>query len=116
MLTIHLHHLLFHSLHGMFKEENVLGNNFEVNADISFEPDGTIKHLSQSVDYVTIYTVIKQIMDKPTALLETVVQNLADGIYASDNKVKAVTVSIKKLNPPISNFEGTVGVSYSKVF
>jgi dihydroneopterin aldolase len=44
------------------------------------------------------------------------VQELADRVGDFDKKIKKVSVSVKKLNPPISNFQGTVGISYSKAF
>lgn len=116
MLTIHLHSLIFHSFHGMFKEEKVLGNDFEVNVDISIEAMEKINRLYQTVDYVALHAIIKEVMDIPTALLETIVQDLSEKIQLFDKKIKSVTINIRKLNPPISNFEGTVGISYSKVF
>lgn len=116
MLTIHLHSLIFHSFHGLFKEEKILGNDFEVNVDISFEALAIITRLQQSVDYVSLHAIIKDVMDEPTQLLETVVQLLAEKIYLFDSRIKSVTIKIKKLNPPIGNFQGSVGVSYSKVF
>lgn len=116
MLTVHLHNLMFHSFHGMFKEERILGNNFEINVDVSFDVPDKITRLQQSVDYVSLYAIIKEIMDVPTQLLETVVQDLAERFHLFDNKIRIVSISIKKLNPPINNFQGTVGISYSKEF
>lgn len=116
MITIHLHSLIFHSFHGMFKEENILGNDFEVNVDVSIDVQKKITRLHQSVDYVSLYTIIKEVMDEPTPLLETVVQELSERIRVYDEKIKSVNISIKKLNPPIGNFQGTIGISYSKVF
>lgn len=116
MLTIHLHNIICHSFHGMFKEERILGNNFELNVDISFDEAGKITKLHQSIDYVAIYGIIKEVMDVPTKLLETVVQDLAEKFHQFDDKIKNVCISIKKLNPPISNFQGTVGISFSKDF
>ena len=116
MLTIHLHSLIFRSFHGMFKEEKILGNDFEVNMDVSFEVKEKITRLQQSVDYVSLHALIKEVMDQPTPLLETVVQELAERVRLFDEKIKAVSISIKKLNPPIVNFQGTVGISYSKIF
>ena len=116
MLTIHLHSLIFHSFHGLFKEEKILGNDFEVNVDVSIEAVENITKLNQTVDYVGLHAIIKAVMDEPTAMLETVVQQLAEKILVSDKKIKSVTINIKKLNPPLVNFQGTVGISYSKVF
>lgn len=116
MITIHLHSLIFRSFHGMFKEEKILGNDFEVNMDVIIDAPETITKLHQSVDYVALHAIIKEVMDVPTPLLETVVQELADRVGDFDKKIKKVNVSVKKLNPPISNFQGTVGISYSKAF
>lgn len=55
-------------------------------------------------------------MSIATALLETVAQELAVLIQASDNRITAVEINIKKLHPPIPAFEGAVGVSYKRVF
>ncbi|MBC7423516.1 MAG: dihydroneopterin aldolase [Ferruginibacter sp.] len=116
MLTIHLHNLIFHSFHGMFKEERILGNNFEVNVDVSFPAHEPITKLSQSIDYVALYAIIKEVMDEPTQLLETVVQELERRFHLFDEKIVSIAISIKKLNPPIANFQGTVGISYAKTF
>ena len=116
MLTIHLHNLLFHSFHGMYKEEKILGNDFEVNVDVSIKAQENITKLRQSVDYVSLYSLIKEVMDQPTPLLEKLVQELAEKIRLLDEKIEGVSISIKKLNPPIGNLQGTVGVSYSTIF
>jgi dihydroneopterin aldolase len=116
MLTIHLHNLLFHSFHGMYKEEKILGNDFEVNVDVSIKAQENITRLRQSVDYVSLYSIIKEVMDQPTPLLEKLVQELAEKIRLFDEKIEGVSISIKKLNPPIANLQGTIGVSYSTIF
>lgn len=116
MITIHLHNLLFHAYHGIYKEEKVLGNDFEVNADITFNENEKVIHLKDTIDYVTIHGIIKKVMDIPTPLLETVVQKMTEEIKIFDERITSAKVNIKKLNPAITNFNGTVGVSYYKVF
>ncbi|MEP7109439.1 MAG: dihydroneopterin aldolase [Ferruginibacter sp.] len=112
MITIHLHDLLFHSFHGVYEEEKILGNEFEVSADVVVDAPGLITALRQTVDYSTIYDIIKNRMLQSTSLLETVAQELGLAIYAIDQRVKSVNITIKKLSPPIENFRGIVGVSY----
>ena len=116
MLTIHLHKLLFYSYHGIYKEEQVLGNEFEVSADIEVDSHEKITTIRQTVNYVTIYDVIKKRMQQSTPLLETVAQELTHAIHQIDERIKTVNITIKKLSPPIENFQGTVGVSYKSVF
>ncbi|MGG9972142.1 dihydroneopterin aldolase [Ferruginibacter sp. SUN002] len=114
MLSIHLNKLKFHSFHGMHEEEKVLGNELELNITVLVRNEEKIVSLKQTVNYVTLYEIIKQRMDKPTPLLETVAQDLADLITAFDNRISSVDINIKKLNPPIHNFHGQISVSYKK--
>jgi len=58
MFTIHLHHLRFFSFHGVHEEEGILGNDFEVNVDATFNSNETITRLHQTVNYVKVYDII----------------------------------------------------------
>ena len=114
MLSIHLNKLKFHSFHGIHEEEKVLGNELELNITVLVHSNEKIVSLKQTVNYVTLYEIIKQRMDKPTPLLETVAQDLADLICEYDDRIVSVDINIKKLNPPIHNFHGQISVSYKK--
>ena len=114
MLSIHLNKLKFHSFHGMHEEEKILGNELELNITVLVQSDEKIVSLKQTVNYVTLYEIIKQRMDTPTPLLETVAQDLAEMICSFDDRIKSVEINIKKLNPPIHNFHGQISVSYKK--
>ncbi|HTB51708.1 MAG TPA: dihydroneopterin aldolase [Ferruginibacter sp.] len=116
MITVHLHNLQFAGFHGIHDEERVLGNTYELTIDATVNVKEHITQLHQTADYVTIYEIVKKRMAVPSALLETVAQDLTDLIHAYDNRITSVSVSIKKLNPPIINFQGSVGVSYKKEF
>ncbi len=116
MFTINLHNLLFFAHHGVHEEERIFGNTFIVNVSLSFNQDEKISVLEQTVNYVSVYNIIKQRMDIPTALLETIAQELLQQIYVFDNRIKSITVSIEKKDPPIANMQGSVGVSLSKDF
>ena len=36
MLTIQLNNLIFHAYHGLYEEEKIIGNDFEVNLEVKF--------------------------------------------------------------------------------
>jgi 7,8-dihydroneopterin aldolase/epimerase/oxygenase len=116
MFTIHLSNLKFFSHHGVHEEERILGANFIVEADVAFTQAGTITLLEQTVDYTKIYEIIKQRMAQPTALLETVAQDLAHNIHLLDKRIQSVNISIKKVNPPIMQFSGSISVRFKKDF
>ncbi len=48
----------------------------------------------------------------PTPLLETVIMDIAAQVLDRFALAEEVNISIKKLQPPITNFEGSAGVSY----
>lgn len=114
-MTIHLHNLLFHAFHGIYEQEQTVGNDFEVNVDIEVATQGVINQLHQTVNYVDAYSIIQQRMLQATPLLETLAQELAQAIHLLDKKITSVSITIKKLSPPIENFVGVVGVTYQSV-
>jgi len=116
MITISLHNLIFHSFHGVHEEEKILGNTFIVHISLSFHPAEKISLLEQTVNYASVYEIVKQRMSMPTALLETLAQDLAQELHAFDKRIKSISVSVEKKNPPIPNMEGSVSVNYKQDF
>jgi dihydroneopterin aldolase len=114
--TIYLNNLHFHGYHGLFDEEKIIGNEFVVNVEIVLLNDQIISDLNQSIDYSKVYEIIKDIMKTPTPLLETIVANISDAIYAYNKNTKEINIKIEKKHPPIQNFIGNVAVSYKKAF
>ncbi len=104
----------FHGYHGVHEEESKAGGNFEVNLVVYFEPLVLpVRHLNETIDYTQLYALIKRRMEKPTRLLETLATEIADEILNSFLNVQQLEVSIKKLNPPIPFFNGSVAASYA---
>ena len=113
MFTIHLQNLQFKSFHGLYAEEKILGNHFEVNVMVKYLPKKLpIKSIEQTINYQDIFAIVEQQMSIPTALLETLVVDIANDISRQFSMVKEVDICIAKKNPPISNFIGNVAVSY----
>lgn len=117
MITIHLHNLTFYSFHGVHEEERILGNEYEVNADVQFHEEQTqIDSLSETINYVSLYEIIRKRMEIPTHLLETIVMGIGNSIHEKFNYVSLINISLKKNHPPIEGIDGTVGVSWHKEF
>jgi dihydroneopterin aldolase len=113
MLSIHLHNIIIFAHHGLYEEEKVLGNEFELNISIKHSPAHIpVKHMSDTIDYVTVYELVKKRMAIPTPLLETVVTDIAQKILAQFSLAEEVFISIRKMHPPVSNIQGSVGVSF----
>jgi dihydroneopterin aldolase len=114
MLKIELFKLQFHGFHGVYEEETKTGGNFEVNMTVYFTPEVVpVKHLHETIDYTQLYEMIKVRMQKPTKLLETLATEIAQEVLNKFSKIEEVSVAIKKLNPPIAFFNGTVAAEYT---
>lgn len=116
MFTIHLKKLSFFAHHGVHDEEGIIGTDFEVSVSIHFNAPEKIVALNDTINYVDVFEIIKKRFAIPERLLETLAQHIVDEIYTMDNRITTINISIDKINAPIANFVGRVGVYYSKSF
>lgn len=113
MLTIHLNNLKFNAKHGLYKEETILGNEYEIDIAITHvEVKEDIVEISQTINYVQVYELIANRMKQPTPLLETLAQDICKLILQNFSLANRVQIKINKLSPPISSFIGSVAVSF----
>lgn len=95
--------LEFHAYHGVYPHERNSGNWFEV--DISVETDFTEgaerDELSGTVNYEVLFRIIKDEMEKPSKLLETVAEKIVCDVLNEIPAAIEVQLKISKINPPI---------------
>jgi 7,8-dihydroneopterin aldolase/epimerase/oxygenase len=103
MGKISLEGLEFHAYHGVYPHERDSGNWFEV--DISVDSDFTsgaeTDELAGTVNYETLFQIVKDEMEVPSKLLETVAEKIASRVLKELKSVEVVELKIAKLNPPI---------------
>ena len=116
MILIHLDKLLFFAFHGIHEEERILGNMYEVNIALTIDANKKITKLEQTVDYGAVYDLVKKRMNTPSALLETVAQDLAEEIHGYDQRIKNISVNLIKKYSPLAGIEGSVGITCKKEF
>ncbi len=117
MITVHLHNVLFYAYHGIYEEEKVLGNEYELSADIQFhEANEVIYSIQQTINYVEIYKIIQKRMDIPSPLLETIIMDIGNSIKKKYDNVRSIAIHLKKIHPTIMGMQGSVGVSWQKQF
>lgn len=115
IITVELTGLRFFAYHGVHKEEAVLGNEFEVEAFIEqAAPESPITTIEDTINYVAVYDLLKEEMGVRQALLETCVMRMADRIFGQFSHIEKVTITLRKLTPPIEGFVGRVGVCYTR--
>lgn len=100
---VELEGLEFHAYHGLYPHERESGNWFEV--DIAVETDFTqaaiTDELAGTVNYEVLFRIVKDEMDKPSKLLETVAEKIVNDVLDQLPAALNVNLKISKLNPPI---------------
>lgn len=113
MISIYLHNLILFAYHGIYEDEKILGNEYSLDITIKHKPlHLPVNHIAETIDYEAVYELVKKQMKIPTPLLETVITEMAQKILAQFSLADEVFVSINKTHPPISQFQGSVGVSF----
>ncbi len=104
MLAVSLHAIKLVAPHGLYPQEHVLGNTFEVDVDVQV-PDAQPWPF---VDYTLIHQVVVKVFHREGQLLETFVYNIHTALKELFPIALSVRVAVRKLNPPMS---GSVGYS-----
>ncbi|GAB6179157.1 dihydroneopterin aldolase [Desulfotomaculum defluvii] len=94
----------FFGNHGVLEEERRLGQQFEIDLELSMDlqPAGQTDDLSLSVSYAEIFSTVEQILTgPPLKLLEAVAETVAKGILAQYSKIEQIKVTLKKPGAPI---------------
>lgn len=117
MVTVHLHQLVIHAFHGVYDDEHKTGNNYEVNLDVKYEErNNKFETIHDVISYEDLFLIVKNKMQAPSELLEKVCEGIIRKIKHQYSSVTEVSVSIYKLQPPIENLQGKVGVTMRKKF
>lgn len=111
---IHLRDMQFFGYHGVLPEENVLGQRFRATVSIAvdIQKAGLTDKLSDTVSYVGIYDICKEVIEgKPYKLIEAVAETIASNVLSSfDGRVFGCKVEIIKPDPPIPGHYKEVAV------
>ena len=117
MISIELHDVHMHAFHGIFEGEEKVGNPYIVNLQVKFdETNRNFDDIKDTISYADLYEVVKQRMQIPTGLIEKVCEGIIRKIKHKYPYIKEVTLSIYKLQAPIENLHGKVGVTMNKKF
>ncbi|MFY3791133.1 dihydroneopterin aldolase [Ureibacillus sp. MALMAid1270] len=115
---IHLRDMQFYGYHGVLKEENVLGQRFNatVSLAVNIEKSGLTDDLNDTVSYVGVYDICKEIIEgKPYKLIEAVAETIATRILESYlGQVFGVKVEVIKPDPPIPGHYKEVAVEITR--
>lgn len=104
MHKIHLDSIQLYAYHGCLNEEALIGSNYSV--DVLIETDFTeaaqTDDLDKTIDYCTVFNIVKEEMAIRAKLLENVAFRIVKRLKEELNQLHKVELKITKLNPPMN--------------
>ncbi|GEP96798.1 dihydroneopterin aldolase [Chitinophaga cymbidii] len=116
MLTIALEGLQFYAYHGLYQEEQIIGNHFVLDIRVSIPEPEDPESLSESVNYEVLHAIARQVMQTPQPLLEKVVHDISVQIKSAFPAVRRSSVTLKKQAPPLGGDVACSVVSLEKEY
>ncbi|WP_205514402.1 dihydroneopterin aldolase [Longitalea arenae] len=117
MVVIELNQVRLHAFHGVYEGEKLTGSAYEINVRVAYEEgDSTFDDLKNTINYVEILEIVKQRMRIPSGLLEKVANDIIRRIRDQYPFTTEINFSIYKLEAPVENFQGKIGVTLHKKF
>jgi len=116
MIKIELLGLEFFAYHGVYSSERKAGNNFIVNLTVLGDFHKAIEsdNLEDTINYESLYEVVKKEMAMASNLIEHVAGRILDSVANEHEDIKEITVSVEKLRPPINGSCKATRVSLSR--
>ena len=116
MGLIEIEGMEFYAYHGHFKEEQIVGSRFLVDVAIETNIENASKSdkLADTINYQSVYQLIKEEMETKSHLLEHVAGRIINRIYGNYINLLKVKVKISKMNPTMGGQIDKVSVTLER--
>ncbi|WP_028981813.1 dihydroneopterin aldolase [Sporocytophaga myxococcoides] len=103
-IEVALEGLEFYAYHGLYEEETRTGNRFIVDLKVIYPKTNPLSdNISEVVDYVKLFQIVKLEMEIPSKLLEVVAQKIVDAIFNLYPTITSAEAAVSKMNPPLGS-------------
>ena len=101
-MKITLHEMRFYAYHGVFPQEQRVGNQFVVELTFWADVAGSVRsdELEETISYADVYEVVKAEMAIPSRLLEHVVGRISERLFVTFPRMQRLVLTLSKCNPP----------------
>jgi len=113
MDKIMLNNMYFYGYHGLFPEENKLGQRFQVDLELhaNLKTAGQSDNMADSIDYGHVYKCVQHIVEgEKKNLIEAVAELIAASLLENFAMLEACDVKVVKPDPPIPGYYESVAV------
>lgn len=113
-----LRDLGFYGFHGLFAEEERLGQRFFVDLEcgVDLSAPGETDAIGHTVSYADIYDVVKATFEtKRTKLIEALGQNIITALFERFGDINWIIIRIRKPEAPIAMVRGEAAIELHRV-
>ena len=98
-----LRNVRFHAFHGVMPQEQQVGGDFLLTLRVGYPLAKAMEsdEVVDTLNYASLYTLVKQAMDQPSQLLEHVAGRIAKAVMNVFPAVTSVDLELTKQNPPM---------------
>lgn len=102
MQYIELKEMIFHAYHGVMEQEKKVGNTYTVDVKIYFDFRKAMQtdDLKDTINYASIYEIIKQEMKVSSNLIEHIALRIISKIKNNYSQIENIEIRLAKKNPP----------------
>jgi dihydroneopterin aldolase len=102
MQYLELKEMIFHGYHGIMEQERKVGNVYTVDLKIYFDFKQAMvtDNLNDTINYASVYEIIKQEMAIPSYLIEHVAGRIIRHIQTDFPQIENLEIRLAKKNPP----------------
>ena len=98
-----LRNVRFHAFHGVMPQEQQVGGDFLLTLRVGYPLAKAMEsdEVVDTLNYASLYPLVKQEMDQPSQLLEHVAGRIAKAVMNVFPAVTSVDLELTKQNPPM---------------
>ena len=93
----------FYAYHGVMEQERLVGGEYRVSliADADLKEAVRTDNVADTINYATLYELVKSEMAIPSKLLEHVAGRIGQRAMETFGKITTLTIRVTKVNPPM---------------
>ena len=102
----------FYAYHGVMPQERKVGGDFTVSLRVGVDLNRPVASddVADTLNYATLYEVVKREMAIPSQLLEHVAGRIGQSVFETFPQVLSIDLTLMKLNPPMGADSEGAGV------
>lgn len=100
---INLLGLRFHAFHGVMAQEQLVGNDYLLDVRVRYDLSKAMlsDDVNDTLNYATVYEMIRQEMQIPSCLLEHVAYRIGNRLMITFPQIESIDIHLTKKNPPM---------------